>query len=40
MSQAFHVLRYFNILLEPTEIIIDFEKAANSAFQSEFFTSS
>ena len=37
-QQAFRVLRELNSLLEPKEIVIDFEKAAISAFKSEFPT--
>ena len=35
-QQAFRVVRELNTLLEPTEIVIDFEKAAIPAFKSEF----
>ena len=37
-QEACRVLRELNILLEPTEIVIEFEKAAISAFKSEFPT--
>ena len=35
-QQVFRLLRELNLLLEPTEIIIDFKKPAIFAFKSEF----